>query len=415
MIAIPGGICYNTPAFEEAGKEEERGMTPKDLSELKRRLDPDKRYPSAIWGCYVNDEGEVLLSFCKPVATLSQDEVERYMAIFRKVLSGTQGQNLLPVDFPGTVTPEDEAFGMLNRLRTSRLQDEEARNQLFGHIMAWLNRERAARPQSMDVNKHAVSNLVLLLEDTFDVYYRRKDGEEDRERSDSSFGYFLCCVCPVKPRKQDLAYLPQDGDFRMTADSMAVGMPELGFLYPAMEQGAADIYRAMLYTRDIGDAREPFVEEVFQTRMQMPAAEQRDTVSTLLAESLQEECSMDTLQAVHERITGMIQAQKEDKRADPLSMGGREVGRVLKDCGVSEEKAAAFEQEFEETFGDHAEIPAVNLVSPREFRVKTPSVSIRVDPSRSELVSTRVIDGQRYIMILADGAVEVNGVNIAIE
>lgn len=390
-------------------------MTPKDLSELKRRLDPNKRNPSAIWGYYVNDDGEVLLSFRKPVAMLPQEEAERYMTIFRKVLSGTQGQNLLPISFDAAATMQDEAFELLNRLRTTRLKDEEAVNRLYGSIMTWLSSEKASRPQSMDAAKHAVSTLILLLEDTFDVYYRKKDGEEDRERSDSSFSYFICCVCPVKPKKQDLAYMPKDADFRIAEDSWLVCPPELGFLYPAMEQGAADIYRAVFYTKDIGDAHEAFIQQVFNTQVQMPAAEQRDTIHTLLAETLQEECSMETLQAVHEQISGMIQAQREDKRADPLSLDRRDMASILKNCGVTEEKAAVFQEEYEETFGEHAEIPAVNLFSPKEFRVKTPSVTIKVDPERSDLVTTRVIDGQRYIMILADGAVEVNGVNIVIQ
>ena len=390
-------------------------MTPRDLAELKRRLDPNKRNPSVILGYYVNNDGEVLLSFRKPVESLPQGEADRYMGLFRKVLSGTQGQNLLPISFDAAVTMKDESFELLNRLRETRLRDEEAVNSLYGSIMAWLSQEKAAAPQSMDVNKHAASTLILLLEDTFDVYHRRKDGEEDRDRSDTVFSYFICCICPVKPKKQDLAYIPQDGDFRIGEDVWQVGMPDLGFLYPAMEQGAPDIYRAMFYTKDIGDAHERFIEQVFQAQVQMPAAEQKDTINTMLSETLQEECSMDTLQAVHERISGMIQAQREDKRADPLSLGRTEMTAILKDCGVSEEKATVFQEEYEETFGSHAEIPAVNLVSPREFRVSTPSVTIKVDPSRSELVSTRVIDGQRYIMILADGAVEVNGVNIVIE
>ena len=45
----------------------------------------------------------------------------------------------------------------------------------------------------------------------------------------------------------------------------------------------------------------------------------------------------------------------------------------------------------------------------------TPSVQIKVAPDHADLVTTRVIDGQKYIMILADGDVEVNGINIAIQ
>ena len=39
---------------------------------------------------------------------------------------------------------------------------------------------------------------------------------------------------------------------------------------------------------------------------------------------------------------------------------------------------------------------------------------VKVNPERSDLIETRVIDGSRYILIRADEGVEVNGVNISI-
>jgi hypothetical protein len=39
-------------------------------------------------------------------------------------------------------------------------------------------------------------------------------------------------------------------------------------------------------------------------------------------------------------------------------------------------------------------------------------VSIKVAPDRSDLIETRMIDGKCYILVLADGDVEVNGVNV---
>ena len=41
-------------------------------------------------------------------------------------------------------------------------------------------------------------------------------------------------------------------------------------------------------------------------------------------------------------------------------------------------------------------------------------ISIKINPERSELVETRVIDGVKYILIRADEEIEVNGVPINI-
>jgi len=43
-----------------------------------------------------------------------------------------------------------------------------------------------------------------------------------------------------------------------------------------------------------------------------------------------------------------------------------------------------------------------------------PDVSIRVDPSRSDLSETRVLGRVKYILICAEEDVEVNGVSIHI-
>ena len=390
-------------------------MTPKDLAELKRRLNPEKRLPSMVYGFYVNEDGEILARFEKPIAVMSQDEVERYMALFKKVVSGVQGQTLLPVGFEAAQTVQDTCFGVLSRLRETRLGDEEARQTLCGEIMGWLQAEKAARPQSMDVRKHTLFSLILLLDDAFDLRRRRRDGEIDRERSDEMFSYFLCCVCPVKPRKSDLSYDAQNADFRVMGEEWTVTPPEVGFLYPALESGGADVYRAMYYTKDMKDTREGFVQRVFGAEPAMPAAEQKDTVRALLAETLQEECSMEVMQSLHGKVADLIREQQEDKLAEPVGLTREDVSAILKESGVSDQKLGAFRAEMGEAFGPWAELPAVNLVNPKEFRVSTPSVSIRVDPEHADLVTTRTIDGARYIMILADGAVEVNGVNIAFE
>ena len=48
------------------------------------------------------------------------------------------------------------------------------------------------------------------------------------------------------------------------------------------------------------------------------------------------------------------------------------------------------------------------------FEIRTPDVSIKVAPDRTDLIETRVIGGVKYIMICAEENVEVNGVSIHI-
>ena len=44
-------------------------MNQRDFSELRRRLNPDRRNPSVIRGCYVTHDGQVISTFPLPIGT----------------------------------------------------------------------------------------------------------------------------------------------------------------------------------------------------------------------------------------------------------------------------------------------------------------------------------------------------------
>ena len=388
-------------------------MNQRDIAEIRRRLNPDKRYPTVIRGCYVDHTGQVISTFAQPIYHLPQEENEKYMALFKKVLSGTQGQNLLTVEFTAAQAMEGAEHKILSDMRESGLTDEEAVNAFFERAIDAIRAEGNADAQSVSDAQTASNYLILLLHDGYDIVYKDNNGEADNERSTDVFSYILGCVCPVKQTKPALTYFVEDSGFHARLSDWAVSNPEMGFMFPAYEERSANIYCAMYYTRDAGNPHEMFMQSVFGVQEQpMPAKEQTEVFQNVLQESLAEECSMDVMQAVHETMRTMIEEQKADKTAEPLKLGKQEMKQLLEDCGVSEERAAAFEEKYDETFGAYAELPAVNLVTPKQFKVDTPSVSIRVDPERSDLIETRVIDGKCYILVLADGDVQVNGVNV---
>ena len=55
-----------------------------------------------------------------------------------------------------------------------------------------------------------------------------------------------------------------------------------------------------------------------------------------------------------------------------------------------------------------------SIINSRKFEIKTPDVTINVNPQCADLIETRIIGGVKYILICADVNVEVNGVNIHI-
>mgnify|MGYP002512212332 CR=1 FL=1 len=73
-----------------------------------------------------------------------------------------------------------------------------------------------------------------------------------------------------------------------------------------------------------------------------------------------------------------------------------------------------FSVDYDEAFGFEAELHPKNIIDHRHFEIKTPDVTIKVHPDRSDLVETRIIDGARYILIRAEEEVEVNGIPVQI-
>ena len=116
---------------------------------------------------------------------------------------------------------------------------------------------------------------------------------------------------------------------------------------------------------------------------------------------------------MHDQLREKMALQKAEKSGEPLRISAPDVSLALQTCGVEPEKVEAFRERYNESFGSN-ELSAVNVMDVRQFEVRTPNVVIKVDPAHSDLVETRIINGNRYILIRAEDGVEVNGVNVSI-
>ena len=74
------------------------------------------------------------------------------------------------------------------------------------------------------------------------------------------------------------------------------------------------------------------------------------------------------------------------------------------------ELVGRFGKRFDEEFGKNAEVTPKNIMDVKKFDLETPDVSIKVNPERTDLVTTQVINGVKYILIRA-----AEGVNITIQ
>ncbi len=374
-------------------------MNQKELKEIRRRIRPEHNSIRHIFGCFVNTNKEIISTIDESVGLLSREESEKYFMLLKKSLSGALGKNLLDISFETSQVVNGEEHKLLSALRKSQLEDEVLRDALYHTIIEHIDME--------DQNY-----LILIACDVYDVPSYGKDGEKE-DRGDV-YQYLLCSICPVKEGKAELGYSAAEKRFHTSGLGQIVSAPELGFLFPAFDGRAANIYNALLYSKNIQSNHQEFVDALFHTPVPVPAARQKETFDEILVSALDKECSFDVVQAVHEQFSERISLYKESKDPEPLTMKIEEVGEIIENSGAKKEKVEEFCKKCAETIGEDTLLSPGNLTNSKKMEISTPEVRITVDPQFSYLIQSRIIDGRKYLLVSADSGVEINGVNVNI-
>lgn len=374
-------------------------MNQKEIAELRRRFKPDKSAISRIYGCYVNSNKEVVSYIDESLGMMPEDEAEKYLGLLKKSLSGAQGKNLIDIVFSTEQVMDSDEHRLLMSLRDSGLKDGDVRQEIYRKII-----------ESLDMGES--NYLILLAHDAYDVPYRGKDGNINADASDQVFSYIVCCVCPVKDGKQVLGYCPGENEFHNCMPSQIVAATEFGFMFPAFDDRRANIHNALAYSRKADELHQELLDAIFHTEPPMSAAEQKEAFQNAISESLEGACSLEVVQAVHEQLTDRIEQHRESKDPEPLYVTAKEVGSILADCGAAEDQVTAFCESCTRQFGEGAVLSPANLIDSNRFEIKTQAATISVEPERSYMVETRVIDGKKYLLIPVGDGLEVNGMPV---
>ncbi|MCQ2385708.1 MAG: DUF4317 domain-containing protein, partial [Clostridia bacterium] len=339
-------------------------------------------------------------SFTESFALLSEDAAEEYLSLLRKTLSGTPDKHLLDIPFTTAQVSNSAEHALLMRLKESKLEDSEAVKTLYEKILL--------------SHKSQENYAILLGFNQYDVPFRGKDGREDENRSAEVFSFLTCAICPVKQGKAVLTYDPEKKSFRHTAGEGVISSPEAGFSFPSFDGRQTNLYDALFFTKSAADTHEALTQALFGSGISMPAETQKQVFHSILSESLEEACSFSVAKGVHDEIREVITEHKETKNPDPLTLSETRVKQILSQNGVTEEKVEEFALHYDREFGKGTDLAPRNIIDPGKFELKTPFVTVRVDPDHTSLVETRVIAGVKYVLIRVEEGVELNGLNVEI-
>lgn len=428
-------------------------MNKKEVLELKRRFKKEAATFTRVCGCYVDGNHNKVCKFGNTFLNLEEDEFYKYLEIANKALSGTIGNNLLELKFP---IEEEEVGGrqhILMALRASKLEDENLLDTFYDLVI--------------DTYDHAGNYLIVLFHDAYDVMTRTKDNN-NLDESEEVYEYLICAICPVDLSKPGLGFLEEEHRIGPRVRDWVVGAVDTAFLFPAFNDRSTDIHSTLFYAKNTKEPHSEFMANGLGCGIERTATEQKMAFHSIVRNVLgaEDEHTDDVLLDLQQNLSDMIDeyAETHDDDEDVFLLDKEVVTKLLADSDISEEKAAKIEKSVDEAFGEKPPA-AENVIDSKalvqnELRVekmaledqvgtltvqlnekdealaertsqliekqeeidnyiaetKTYDVVLRVKPEKASQIKSRVINGQKCLVIPMDEDehATINGVNTTV-
>jgi len=371
-------------------------MNKREILEIRKQYKPEDCSITRICGCYVNGNKEIISISKDAFLSLPDEAIFKYLTIFKQTLSGTIGKNLINMEFPLEQEMPGGTQEFLLKLRNSKLQDDALTEECFKKII--------------DSYYYGENYYIILIHVAYDIPGKSTDGSEMFDASDEVYEYILCSICPVHLSKEGLCYNPETNQVENRVRDWLVEPPMKGFLFPAFNDRSTDIHSLLYCSKQAEDLQPEFIETMLGCTFPMSAGSQKNTFQSVVANALGDECEYEVIRSIHDSLNEMIEEAKTSP--EPPVLTKPEVKRLLTNSGMTEEKIANFDSNFDHIAGEKTEFLITNIAETRKFSIQTPDVVIKVNPERTDLVETKMIDGRQCIVIEINDQVEVNGVPV---
>ncbi|MDO4271158.1 MAG: DUF4317 domain-containing protein [Eubacteriales bacterium] len=406
-------------------------MTKKDVLELRRRLTKNECTFGRMCGCYVNSGKQVVLKFGESFTDLEEDEFYKYLEIAKKTLSGTLGNNLLELEFErGEQAEERQRF--LLTLKAGKNKNDELLDRLYEQVI-----EQYTYPGNY---------LILVFHDIYDVMTKTSDNSK-LDESEETYEYLICAICPVELSKPALGYREEENRIGARLRDWIVGLPDLGFVYPAFSGRSSDVNAVLYYVKNGKSSHPEFVENVLGCRSQRTAAEDKQVFHSIVQRAFgeDEEQADQAFLKIQKTISGLVAEQEEDDSLPPVSLTPAVVADVIADAELPEPVREQIERGCTQAFGElppaaHNVLDA-KLVAESVQREHTAAleqklaalqeklaeqtggdeapwdggaaaIELRVPEDKAAHIKTEVVDGQKCLLIpLGEGeSARINGI-----
>lgn len=362
-------------------------MNKKEIAEIKRLFHPDRCPVTRISGCYVDGDKNIKTSFTEPLFSLPEEEIFKYFEILKKTMSGKTGKNQANLE----IEKEKNEKKCLLALRDSKLKDEELLYAFYNMIIGNF--------------PYVGSYYIVLVHGAYDVPGRAKDNTELFDASEEVYEFILCAICPAGLDKPSLCYNEEKNTIENRIRGWYVEEPAAGFLFPAFEGRSADTERIQYYSKNAKDRHEELVKMLTGAGLPLSAEEEKERFQRLIAG-----CTYEMAKEINETLCEIIEENKGNP--DLATVGKDEITKILTQCGEGEEQKEQFEEGWKSLIGEEKTLHAENLINTGRFEIKTPDFTVQTKQEKKDLIETRMIDGELYLLIPAGECMELGGIQV---
>ena len=268
-------------------------MNKKEIAEIKKLYTMNRCCAQRFAGCYVDGNKNRVMNFKEAFLSQPEEEIFKYLTIFRGSLGGTLGKNLLNMDFPLDTELQGGSQELLLKLRDSHLQDDELLDLFYQKVI--------------DNYVYGENYLILLIDSVYDIPKRGSDGLDQEDASEDVYEHILCSICPVNLSKEGLSYNASTQKIENRIRDWVVEPAQHAFLFPAFEDRNTDIHKLLYFTHKAEEIQADFIGGMLGCVAPMTSKNQAETFAEVITETLGSDCNFAVVKSIHENMKSVVE------------------------------------------------------------------------------------------------------------
>ena len=369
-------------------------MNKKEIMELRKLFKPETTAIDFVVNAYVKhteDSIQILSIEKNRLLTMDDTAMLKHLDLSKKTLGGSLEKNLLNIDIPTSECGEDGCQDRLYKVLSSNFQDDAMLRDFIEHI--------AMHCEIIE------PFMIQLVHGCYDVISKKTDDSE------TVYTYMICSICPMIPEKAGICYDDAENKFKPIKQKMIADKPVTGFLYPAFNERATDLYQTLFYVKKPNDVPVDFIEAIAGGKQPVPANMQQSLFQDIIKESAGD-VDFETMKNIHEEIRVCI--DKAHFAETDTHIGKSDIQAIISHtCPNVEETVISNAYDKIMAEYDDSSLALENITDTTKFDVSIPDITIKAKPDKIDKIEQKIIDGKKCFIIPVYGNIEINGIPVA--